>query len=446
MTAEIKTYTLAPFEELRIEVDFSSSINVFVKSGFAECFGAELALNVSYLFSGRKFALYSWQGATIEVSGICVIAYVAGNTPMNTYLNTHSAIQNLRTDLKSPRVLILGQSDCGKTCLSKILLNYAVKMQQKPLFVDLDVSEGSISLAGTLTAATISAPIDPEEEFGFTPVTSNRAPICYYYGSEDCYENTTAYVALMKQLAQSCEKKNAVDVDSKIVSNIAQTAGFIINSPSQFSETTGLAILEQVITAFNVNVLLVIGHERLYTQLLNKFNSATQTTPIHVIKLEKSGGVVSRDLKFRKLTQSARIREYFYGTKTLDQRATISPYSNQVLFKDINVCRITVTSLAPSSALPLGTNQGIQEAKFIKVIPGDILLHSVLALSFVVANPGEVLTSDEESRVLLESMIKGFVYVSESDEETGMMTVLCPSPQLGVGLYLMLGGLKWVES
>ncbi|KAJ3050643.1 Cleavage polyadenylation factor subunit clp1, partial [Quaeritorhiza haematococci] len=42
---------------------------------------------------------------------------------------------------EGPRVMIVGPADVGKTALSKILLNYAVKQGRKPLFVDIDPNE-----------------------------------------------------------------------------------------------------------------------------------------------------------------------------------------------------------------------------------------------------------------------------------------------------------------
>ena len=70
---------------------------------------------------------------------------------MASYLNTHLALEAMRRQpgvgesivetIPGPRVLVVGPPDVGKTTLSKLLLNYAVRMQHKPLFVDLDTNE-----------------------------------------------------------------------------------------------------------------------------------------------------------------------------------------------------------------------------------------------------------------------------------------------------------------
>ena len=44
----------------------------------------------------------------------------------------------------------VGPTDVGKSTVSKILLNYAVRLGRKPIFVDLDVGQGAVSMPGTL--------------------------------------------------------------------------------------------------------------------------------------------------------------------------------------------------------------------------------------------------------------------------------------------------------
>lgn len=74
------------------------------------------------------------------------------------YLNCHCCLEQLRQkaeqdDTKGPVTMIVGPSDVGKSTLCKILLNYAVRMggmSRRPIFVDLDVGQGHISIPGTI--------------------------------------------------------------------------------------------------------------------------------------------------------------------------------------------------------------------------------------------------------------------------------------------------------
>ena len=47
---------------------------------------------------------------------------------------------------RGPVVMIVGPTDSGKTSLCKLLVNYAVRMGRRPVFVDLDVGQGMYEL------------------------------------------------------------------------------------------------------------------------------------------------------------------------------------------------------------------------------------------------------------------------------------------------------------
>lgn len=99
-------------------------------TGRAEIFGSELASNAEYTFQGRKIAIFSWQGCALKLTGTANVEYVAGDTPMHSYLNAHMALQHLREqaadhDFDGPRVMVVGSLDVGKTSLCKLLINYA---------------------------------------------------------------------------------------------------------------------------------------------------------------------------------------------------------------------------------------------------------------------------------------------------------------------------------
>ena len=69
----------------------------------------------------------------------------------------------------------------------------------------------------------------------------------------------------------------------------------------------------QQIVDFQADVLVVIGDDRLHSQLEQFAKSQQQRQPI-VVKLSKSGGVITRSVTSRMIGQSGRVREYFYGT------------------------------------------------------------------------------------------------------------------------------------
>ena len=82
-----------------------------MKVGFAEIFGTELSRNKEYTFSnGGKFAVFTWHGATIVMTGNIEDAYVSVETPMLFYVNIHTALEQMRckaeknNEYRGPRV------------------------------------------------------------------------------------------------------------------------------------------------------------------------------------------------------------------------------------------------------------------------------------------------------------------------------------------------------
>ena len=50
----------------------------------------------------------------------------------------------------APRVALVGPTDVGKSSVSKILCNYAVRKGWHPLFVDLDLGQNGIATPATV--------------------------------------------------------------------------------------------------------------------------------------------------------------------------------------------------------------------------------------------------------------------------------------------------------
>jgi hypothetical protein len=85
-------------------------------------------------------------------------------------------------------------------------------------------------------------------------------------------------------------------------------SGLIINSCG-WIDGEGYALILSAIELLRVNVILVLDQERLYNDL------AQSLRDIKVVKLPKSGGVVTRQPDFRRDARKNRIRDYFYGPR-----------------------------------------------------------------------------------------------------------------------------------
>jgi polyribonucleotide 5'-hydroxyl-kinase len=96
---------------------------------------------------------------------------------------------------------------------------------------------------------------------------------------------------------------------------------------------------------FVVNTILVLGSERLYSELQRRFSAYRTSTgeSITLVKLDKSGGCVDRDDTFMQQTQEAAIKEYFFG----DSKSTLSPHTQQINFDDVTIYKIREGILNP---------------------------------------------------------------------------------------------------
>lgn len=416
---DVKVWHLKKEEELRFEVDFGSTVTLTLLRGTAEVFGTELAVGRKYTVSGCKRAVFTWNGAgcDLELQGNASHVYVAEGAPMIIYANIHSALEQRRiqaapTGAMGPRVVVAGPTDTGKSTLSSILLGYATRRDHTPMFVDLDVGQGRITLPGVIACLAVDRPVDIEEGFNV------GAPLAYFYGHTSPGKNDTLFKIQVEQLCKH--------IDTRLKnSKEAAASGVIVNSCG-WIEGIGYELLLFCIKEIKADVVLVIDHDRLYNDLTMALRESSPK--VEIVKIPKSGGVVARSPQFRTRARSAAIRNYFYGNGDL------CPHSRVVCFDDISIYRIGGGLQAPQSALPIGCAPTDDPLRLTEVVPSSDLLHSVLGVSHA-KTPQEIVTSN----------IAGCVYVNEVDFKHKKMTILAPSPIPLPGRYLILGSLKWLE-
>ena len=96
----------------------------------------------------------------------------------------------------------------GKSSVTKILLNYALRLGRKPIYVDLDVGQGDISVPGSMGAMMVERPASVEEGF------SQNAPLVYHYGHTSPGHNNVLYKELVSRLADVVRERMKVSRDS----------------------------------------------------------------------------------------------------------------------------------------------------------------------------------------------------------------------------------------
>lgn len=420
---DTKQFTLGQDEELRIEVDCGKDEKVYVemKTGMAEIFGTEMVAHTKYTFShGAKFSVFTYQGCTIQVTGkMEVDPYTSKETPMIMYLNTHAALEQLRQKAerdskdRGPITMVVGPTDVGKSTVCRLLLNYAVRMGRRPVFVDLDVGQGSISIPGSLGALLIERPASIEEGF------SQNSPLVYHYGHKTPGHNPVLYNQLVSRLADV--------VRERLTSNRkAEASGVVINTCG-WIRGDGYTQIKHVAQAFEVDIIIVLDQERLYNDLVRDMPNF-----VKVVWQPKSGGVVCRNSEQRSDSRDLRVKQYFYGPNS-----NLFPHSFDVNFSDIKdkIFKIGAPEL-PDSCLPLGHKTGDNKTKLVSVNPSPKdLLNRVLAISFTSTTEDVIITN-----------VAGFVVVTDVKPDEHKLTVLSPQPRPLPDTLLLLSEIQYVDS
>lgn len=411
-------------EELRIEADCNKNdvVTVQLTKGIAEIFGTELVHNKKYTFrSGAKFAIFTYHGCTVAVTGeMDVQPYTSKETPMIVYLNTHAALEQMRIDAdkspsaeRGPIAMVVGPTDVGKSTLCRLLLNYAVRMGRRPVYVDLDVGQGSIAIPGTIGANYIERAASVEDGF------SQAAPLVYHYGHKTPGHNPVLYNRLVSRLADVVRERLQANRKAEVSGAVINTCGWVRGE--------GYNQIKHIAQAFEVDVIVVLDQERVYNDLVRDMPKF-----VKVVWQPKSGGVVERNQEQRMEAGDKRVKEYFYGPNN-----NFFPHSFGVKFSDLKdkIFKIGAPSL-PDSCMPLGMKSDDNKTKLVPVKPSQRdLLNNLLAVSFA-TNPEDLIVTNAA----------GFVCVTDINVEEEKLTVLSPQPRPLPDTLFLLSDVQYVDN
>ncbi|KAL3936288.1 MAG: hypothetical protein SGBAC_008370 [Bacillariaceae sp.] len=482
-------HILQPLEELRVEVPYGTqtqTANFILQKGSCELWGCELALGKQYSVAtgGLKLALFTWHGCVIDVDADVEISYTSDETTSNVaYVNTHAQLEALRDEayqeqqqrqqqqhnqtqqkdpmnsntadpklLQGPRVMVVGPSESGKSSLCKTLVAYATKVGRTPLWVDLDPVDNCISVAGSLSVAPMIASAVTVETYATCGIPPNTVhPLAMYHGSTSKL-HPDLFRAQVDRLAQNVNQRLAQDEN-------AQSSGIIVNT-NGWIQDEGYKLLLHVAEAMEISVILILGHDRLYSMMNSHYKKmvqkdATATVP-KVLKLPRSGGVVSRPQTFVHHSQSRAVKRYFYGEfidppKTIETTAVTSkvpqltPFLLQLKFADVEIYRLSSMALS-SSLLPVAQQQTTDAVQISKVdldTEAESLQHALLA----VCHPSSVTKwqASGRARDLVCAGVAGFCAVERIHSDTDALHLLSPCAGSLPSQTLLLGDITWME-
>lgn len=450
-------HTLKAEEELRLEVNFSkqSQCHIVLQHGSCELFGVELAVGKQYTFTGGglKIALFTWHGCTVDIDSdeAFDIAYVTDETDCNVaYVNTHAQLEALRDEAASsnsdgPRVLIVGPKECGKSSLFKILTAYAVKLGRTPLAIDLDPNNNGLSIPGTLAVSPMSrdsVTVQSNATTGLPPPNTTSSLVLWH-------ASKTIHPALFKAQVSALASK----INKRLQNDdLEQSSGLLVNT-NGWIDDEGYELLLHTVGEMKISVILIIGHDKLYSMF--KTDCGKQSRDIKVIKLPRSGGVVSRNSTFLRHLQSISLKQYFYGdmiaAPPTGQSTTPSPSSRvpqltpfllQLPFDQLTIYRYSSIQLS-KSLLPVGAAQATEAVQLAPENITDQLQHAVLA----VCHPHAVQAYMESGKAgdLYESGVAGFCAVERVLMETERIHLLSPCAGSLPSNTLLVGDITWME-
>ena len=477
-SADVTRHILKVEEELRLEVNFSKTCDfqLTLRQGSAELYGVELALNKTYTLAadtgGMKLAIFTWHGCVVDVEcrdgGSLEISYISDETNSNVAaVNTHAQLEALRDEAaasqkQGPRVLVVGPTESGKTSLAKVLTAYAVKLGRTPILVDLDPADNCLSIAGTLAACCMDQDSLSMETYATTGIPMNShssqqqaQPLVLWHGKTEL--SNDLYREQVGSLGRKIEARLEHD-------EWARSSGIIVNT-NGWIQDDGFKLLLTTVEAFKISVVLVLGHDRLYSMMKSAVgtndNKNSTTSATKVIKVPRSGGVVSRANDFLLNNRSRSIRRYFYGSmvdppqqQPQQQQQTqmrsvavhrvpqLTPFALQIRFDKLTLYKYSSLSLS-ASLLPVTGAQSTEPVQLERVEITEKLLHTILA----VCHPQAVAAFEQsgKARDLYESGVAGFCVVERVLEGTDMIHVLSPCAGNLPSHTLLVGDITWME-
>uniref|UniRef100_A0A7S1JA38 Protein CLP1 homolog n=1 Tax=Eutreptiella gymnastica TaxID=73025 RepID=A0A7S1JA38_9EUGL len=443
---KMKTFKLDPEMELRFEVAANEEALLkltHAPNEHAEVFGMELASDRIYPFpAGSKAAVWTWHGCHVQLED-CKEVYPHKwedlENPMQKYAGIHLRLEEMRRQAgerneKGPRVMICGPQNSGKNSLCRILLNYGTRMGKCMVYADLDPAMNDI-VPGSVAAVAVVQPISIEDKF------SLLAPLAYYVGETDCTANADLYAQMMAELGKAVQQRALAAGNEEL-----KHGGVIINTSGLVAEKN-VELLIKAIQDFDVNVIYIMDDEKLTATLNAKFKpqpTASEMTnqngtPLHIEKIVRSGGVVTRSQEVRKQELSWLVKEYFYGSRSqIGVGMALNPHRITLSFSDIKIVKIGGHKVH-LYLLPAGASSAVDPCQVTKVDPSEQLQHRLGGLSFA--------KTEEE---LKSSNIVGLVWIQSVDMAAQQLTLLIPSPvsspdQLP-GTFLLIGSMVWLDS
>eukprot|EP01063_Lacrimia_lanifica_P037933 TRINITY_DN7947_c0_g1_i1.p1 TRINITY_DN7947_c0_g1~~TRINITY_DN7947_c0_g1_i1.p1 ORF type:complete len:420 (+),score=154.20 TRINITY_DN7947_c0_g1_i1:49-1308(+) len=408
MGTRVQVFDVPFGHELKFESKDDNEGRVIVKvvEGSCECFGSALARDRAYVFpAGAKAALSAPQEACrVELIGhhATTVAPFSGVAfqPFLDRMNARRTAAAQRQAPSGPHILVVGQTDTGKSTLCKYLINSATRQGHSLSFVDADLGQNSITVPGSLASVFMDAGREVDVEEGFTLLP----PLAFFFGDLTLNRgNLGKYQHLCDQIA-ACLKANAENRPT------FQHGGVIVNTMG-WIEDLGYEAIKMLVEALGIDTVVVMDNRQLEERIGGEFAGR-----VEVVGFERPQRVVTRNSKYRRGQRGERVKEYFRGVHTpLHPVKVVVPFS-----------AVSLYSVGEAGG-------GVHHPtippylRLAPVAPDVSLDHTLAAVSHA--------TIPEE---IPHANVAGFVVILHVDLESQMYTLLMPSGEQPPGKHYFI--------
>jgi len=404
MANSAKNFKLLSDDLLHITVE-DDGFTIIVSRGTLNVFGMPIPLNRSLPLRRGQHCFHAVTETRFQLSGNFV--QIEGFTPIREHMKLHAELEKLRQNsARGPRVLIVGPTDSGKSTLCQTLLNYAVRDNRKPAFLDLDPGQSAF-FPGTLSAALVSE-MTIDKDF-----VEYENPLMYFYGFTAPSKALPLYKRKIRSLANGVESScsNACD-------------GIIVNTPGWVDGNDAIETIGFMINALDINVVVVLKDDKLVPIISTYLHSIDQT----IIHIPSPTTITARSAELRSQYRDSIIHKYFFGPND-----EFHPFeAPRIPFREFTIFRLDQTEKPKSPpGFPSPDPQLVSKRKKL----GDRMKSSILAIS-----------SAKHSSEIFDANVTGFIHIRNMDFESKDKVVNCflPYPDLSLkDKFLIYGNIKW---
>ena len=221
-------------------------------------------------------------------------------------------------------------------------------MRAKALVIDLDVGQTSLTVPGMLAVGEV-AQGGIDAAYGINASKANVFALPF--GHANPGSNPRRYDQCVSLLADVAKKR--------IADNDGNRRGGILVNTCGWVDGEGLELLKTSIRTLSIDVVIVMGDDRLHSTLVrardvgSAFDKSTT-----ISKVTRSGGVSQRTAARRRAARSAAVRSYFYGTTGRE----LSPSQTVVKFADVEIVEI-VGADDDDAILPVGVESSLEPVR-----------------------------------------------------------------------------------